>query len=270
MMQPPPTGNTMFSPQAHVVLCEHCGAPIEAAVSGGTHPCRYCGAQNRIVGRNEALLAQPKGPPVPEMERLARLRAQDGRPLLPPPSLAGLIEAGQIPAWKLQEAQVIWQQTRAELGASPKSYEAAERLLFLTMMLSSKFGEQNDFARQRAMFESALDAFSLPRHRQTMRCYLARAAAKMGDMAGAEEWLRPCDARSDDLESDSEYRFSRAMIDTFRGNYQQVLQVLGPSNAEVPIQDAMDDVCAMFRANAWEKLGQVPAAVGILRERMSR
>jgi hypothetical protein len=263
------TGNTMFSPAVHVVLCQNCGAPIDAAIQGGMLPCRYCGAQNLVCARNEALVTEPRGAPIPEYERLARLRAQDGRPLLPPQSLLALMPDGDIPAWKIQEALAVWQSTRRELQAT-NNFEAAERLLFLSMALSNKFSEQNDLARQRAMFESALDVFTLPRHRQIMRCCLARSAAKLGDLQGAEAWLRPCDPASDDLESDSEFRFARALIDTFTGNYQRVLQALGQTPDAFPIQDAMDDVCAVFRANAWEKLGQVPTAVNLLRDRMSK
>jgi tetratricopeptide (TPR) repeat protein len=263
------TGNTLFSPTAHVVLCQSCGAPIEAAIVGGVLACRYCNAQNRIAGRSETAVSATRGPQLPEHERLARLRAQDGRPLLPPQSLVSLMPDGDIPVWKMQEALAVWQSTRRELATS-NSYEAAERLLFLTMALANCYSEQNDLVRQRAMFESALDAFTLPRHRQTMRCYLARAAAKQGDLQGAEAWLAPCDAFSDDLGSDSEHRFSRALIDTFNGNFQRVLEVLGSAPEAVPIQDAMDDVCAVFRANALERMGYLQPAVEQLKQRMSK
>lgn len=263
------TGNTLFSPTAHVVLCQSCGAPIEAAIVGGIVACRFCNAQNRIAARSETAVSATRGPQLPEPERLARLRAQDGRPLLPPQSLASLMPDAEIPVWKMQEALAVWQSTRREL-ATTNNYEAAERLLFLTMGLANRYSEQNDLVRQRAMFESALDVFTLPRHRQTMRCYLARAAAKMGDLPGAEAWIAPCDAFSDDLGSDSEFRFSRALIDTFSGNFQRVLEVLGAQAEAVPIQDAMDDVCTAFRANALEKMGYLAAAVEQLKYRMTK
>jgi hypothetical protein len=46
--------------------------------------------------------------------------------------------------------------------------------------------------------------------------------------------------------------------------------VLGSTSELVPIQDAMDDVCAVFRANAWEKMGQMQYAVNVLQERMAK
>jgi DNA-directed RNA polymerase subunit RPC12/RpoP len=262
-------GQTMFSPTTRVLLCQNCGAPVEAAVGGGVFQCRYCGAQSQVRARNETLVAGPKGPPLSEYERIARLRAQDGRPLMPPQSLMALIPGGEIPDWKQAEVLAVWQSTRRELE-STDNFDAAERLMFLSLALANKYGAQQDLLRQRAMHESVLDAVSLPRHRQVVRCALARCAAKLGDLAGAEAWLAPCDAASDDLECDSEYRCSRALVDTFAGNYQRVIQVLGQTPEDVPIQDAMDDLGTVFRANAWERLGQVPTAVNQLRWRMSQ
>jgi len=267
-MQQVPQQTSSFSPMLHVVLCQHCGAPLQAAVSGGMMPCRFCGVQNRVMARNTTSLAQGRtSPPLPEHERIARLRAQDGKPLLPPSSLMGIFQGGGIPVWKMQEAMAIWQATRKQLE-SVQDYEAAERLMFLTMGLSNLYSEQGDLMRQRGMFESVLDVVTLPRHRQVMMSYLARASAKLGDLAGAEEWLRLCDPQSDDLESDSEWRAARALIDTLAGNYQRVVQVLGSDNNGIPIQDALDDYCAVLRANAWEKMGQMQAAVGLLLDRM--
>lgn len=40
---------TAFSTQARVLLCQHCGAPIEVANAGGLSPCSFCEAQNRVV-----------------------------------------------------------------------------------------------------------------------------------------------------------------------------------------------------------------------------
>jgi hypothetical protein len=124
--------------------------------------------------------------------------------------------------------------------------------------------------RLRAMYESALDVFTLPRHRQMMRGYLARNAVREGDLAAAEQWLAPCDPGSDDLETDSAFRYSRALVETARGNFQGVLQLLGQGLEDVPIMDAMDAACAILRANAWEKGGQLQVAVDQLQQAMRR
>jgi hypothetical protein len=260
--------DTTFSFQARILLCTHCGAPLEASPAGGQIPCRYCHAVNQLSVRDDRpAFASPQAP-ISEQERINRLRAQDGKPLLPPPSLQALLPNGQLPAWKVQEALAVWQATRQELRVTA-NFEAAERLLFLTMVLSHHFVEQSDKLRQRAMLESALEVFTLPRHRQVMRGYLCRSACRLGDLQAAEQWLGPCDRQSDDLETDSEYRYSRAFIDTARGDWNAVLRSLGGRFEDVPIQDAMDAVCSVLRANAWERLGQPQAAVALLQQAMA-
>jgi hypothetical protein len=54
------------------------------------------------------------------------------------------------------------------------------------------------------------------------------------------------------------------MLDTTRGDFQAVVRVLGARNEDVPIMDAWDPAAAVFRANAVEKLGNVPAAIDVL------
>jgi tetratricopeptide (TPR) repeat protein len=260
-----------FSDQRRVLLCEHCGAPFEALPAGGSVQCRYCNAYSAIGQRDErpVFAGLPAQQPLPEPERLIRLRAQDGRPMLPPGSLLSLMPNGQLEAWKVAEAITVWQNTRRELRTS-NDFEAAERLLFLTIVLSQHFFEQGDRERQRALFESALEVFSLPRHRQMMLCYLSRCACRAGDLDAAQRWLTQCDARSDDLAMDSSYRFSWAFIDTARGNFQGVIAALGAQFDQIPIQDALDGSACALRANALERLGNLPGATGELRTGFAR
>lgn len=260
--------DTSFSYQLRVVACDRCGAPLEASVAGGNFTCRFCHAHNQLAVRDEGMMAPPRAP-IPEHERIARLRMQDGKPLLPPPSLVHLVPDGTIQEWKIDEAIAVWNGARQELRVARSNYDAAERLVFLTMVLAQHFQGKGDKLRQRALLEGALDVVSLPRHRQIMRGYLCRAAVRAGDIQAAEAWLAPCDVTSDDLQTDSAYRFSRAFLDTARGDFQRVLQILGQNPEEVPIEDACDEVCAVFRANAWEKLGRPDVAAGLLRRSLS-
>jgi len=170
-----------------------------------------------------------------------------------------LVEGGAIPEWKVDEAIHIWQATRRELKTSVNP-ASAERLLFLTMLLAQRFFGQGDQKRERALFESALNALSLPRHRQLMRGYLTRAAARQGDLAAAEAWLAPCDRQSDDLQMDSAYRYSRAYIDLLKGDWNAVGQGLGWNESDVPILDAMESMCVVMRAHALEMLGRIELA----------
>jgi hypothetical protein len=261
---------TMFTAEIRVLLCENCGAPLEAPIDGGALACTYCRAQNVVATRDERpTLGMPAVPmPIDEDERMRRLRTQDGRPMMPPQSLMYLMSGSSFDPSKVQEAFLVYQATRKEVKAT-HSPDAAERLYFLTLIASNYLAETNDDARRRAILETSLDTLFLPRHKQVLRAQLSTAAAREGDLVAAERWLAPCDARSDDLDSDSAWRVTRAYIDTVRGDHRAVLAVLGHLDNQIPIADARDPQAAVLRANALERLGDIPNAVQALRSRMS-
>ncbi|MDQ3037263.1 MAG: hypothetical protein M3Y87_33020 [Myxococcota bacterium] len=260
---------TNFTAEIRVLLCESCGAPLEAPIDGGPITCSYCRAQNVLSTRDERpTLGMPAVPvPIDENERMQRLRSQDGRPLVPPQSLMYLLRGSSFDPSKVQEGFLVYQATRKELKAT-HSPDAAERLYFLTLIANNYLVEQKDDPRRRALLETSLDALFLPRHKQVVRCLLATAAAKEGDAAAAERWIAPCDTRSDDLESDSAWRVCRAYIDTARHDFRAVLALLGAVDDQVPIADSRDPIAAVLRANALERSGDAAAAVAALRARM--
>ncbi|MBN1335109.1 MAG: hypothetical protein JXB39_04055 [Deltaproteobacteria bacterium] len=242
-----------------VLACEACAAPIEAPLEGGEVACGACGRVNVVAARPQATRLSFGTSTLSEEERLNRLRAQDHKPLLPPESLKSLVEGGGIPDWKMQEATLVWLASRKELVATG-SLESAERLSFLTLLFSNRLKGDENLLKRRAMYESALEAFNLPRHQQTMLCDLASQAARHGDVRSAEKWLNLCDPRSDDLHADSYYRYARAIVDTVRGDALDVLEVLGETYDRVPIMDALDGLCTVLRAHAWEQRGDVAKA----------
>jgi hypothetical protein len=251
-----------------VSLCVQCAAPVALAAQGGTAVCTQCGAPNELRPRDDRPLGYG-GAPAQEAMRLQLLRQQDGRPLVPPPSVLQLLEAGSLPQWKVQEATMLWQQARRE-SAATQNPDAAERLFFLTLSLADYFTDAGDLLRVQGLYESALDALPLPRQKQMMRGALSRLAVRAGDLAAAEMWLAPCDARSDDLQSDSAWRLARAMIDTARGDHPAVFAVLGGRFEDVPVLDAMDAMAVLLRANAWERSGNLDAAFAALMAYLTR
>lgn len=266
-----PAVRTHFTAEIRVLLCEGCGAPLEAPVAGGQFACTYCRAMNVVSTRDERpTLGMPAMPvPIDENERIRRLRMQDGRPLMPPPSLMPLFPNGQIEPWRVQEVFTVFQQTRKEVKAT-HSPDAAERLYFITLIVSNYLGEQNDLPRLRALLETSLDTLELPRHKQMIRGMLSRNAVREGDLMAAERWIGPCDPRSDDLESDSAFRLARSFIDTAKNDFQAVLGLVGAVDDQVPVADTMDASVAVLRANALEKLGDLDGAVRALRDRMQK
>ena len=62
--------------------------------------------------------------------------------------------------------------------------------------------------------------------------------------------------RSDDLHIDTAYRISRAYVSTAKRDFNTVLQVLGQRRDDIPIADGNDELAAVMRANAFEKVGR--------------
>jgi hypothetical protein len=69
-----------------------------------------------------------------------------------------------------------------------------------------------------------------------------------------------------ELDSDSEYRISIAVLGAMDRDGARMLHVLGQAKDAIPIADSMDDLASVLRAHAYELVGNVPAASQILRE----
>jgi len=206
----------------------------------------------------------PRSPPSDEAQRRERLRPQDGKPMLAPPGLEGLIVGSDVPPHKLQEARMIFAATCQHLATQPADIAAAERLVWLVAVLANTLLETGDTAGIRAITEAAMEVLMLPRHRQQMRARLAILAARANDLDSAEAWLAGCDPGSEDLQTDSAYRVARAMADTAARRPERVLEVLGASEQEVPIEDARDPSATVLRAHAFEQRGELDKARALL------
>jgi hypothetical protein len=227
--------------------------------------CPHCRAPIAFGPRPDTSV--PRSPPTDERARRERLRPQDGKPLLPPPGLESLVNGSAVPPHKMQEARMIWSATRRALAANPADIPASERLVWLTMVIRNSITDERVV---RALLEGALEVSMLPRHRQGLRGHLARGAAKLGDLASADAWLSACDPYSEDLQADSPYRVSMAFVETARGRWHETLVLLGGTEEEVPIDDMMDGIATVLRANAWERMGNLPAAEQVLTKYMAR
>ena len=247
--------------------CDACGLAIQTPIQGGTTQCSRCQAPFAAYARPDTVI--PRSPPTDEGARRARLRAQDGKPMLPPPGFEQLISGSAIPPHKMQEARMVWSATRRQLQGQPGDLAAADRLVWLTTVLRNTLGAQDE-AAIRALLEGAMEVLIIPRHRQMIRCHLARGAVKEGDLQSAEAWLEGCDPGNEDLPADSSYRITRAFIDLAKDQPQSVLEVLGGNEQEVPIDDSLDPLATVFRAGAWEKLGQIDTARAVLTAFMAR
>jgi hypothetical protein len=249
-----------FATDVRVLTCPQCGAPLRSAPSGGQVVCQYCHAPSVVKARDDRPLA-PLGPPVSEEGRMQGLWAQSqayANTQLPP-EMVQLLRNGPLTPATFPQGLALWQLYIQRAAAG--DFQASEFATLMTGSLSSYCVMHNDELRQRALFETALDVLPNPNHKQVMRCNLARAAIKAGDLAAGQVWMASCNPTPVDLEADSAYRATYAAMSTARGEFQNVVAALGPHVNAVPLVPPIQVLCNVYRANALEKMGNVAVAV---------
>ncbi|MBX3206173.1 MAG: hypothetical protein KF764_13970 [Labilithrix sp.] len=253
-----------FSTDVRILTCPQCGAPIELGRGGGQTQCAYCRAPLVVAARDDAPL-QHGASPLSEPERIEGLRAQaasfENKRL--PPEMLAVLAGGPLTRERVGPMLGVWRMycQRASAG----DVAAGDNAVLLTGALSGHFAAKvEDLPRQRALLESTLDALRAPSQKQVIRCSLARASARVGDLASAQTWFAACDPRSADLQADTAYRMTHATLATARGDFRSALAALGPSPIAVPIALPSRLHAGVLRANALEKLGDLTAAVAQL------
>lgn len=203
--------------------------------------------------------------PSNEALRLEKLRGQDGQPMLPPPNLRSLAGGGGLDPNQRGQAEAMWQAAFAETQSAP-SFPAEERLFWTTFMLAQHHAEQGRRDVAGPLLEQTQPRLQQPRFFQIVTGMLARTVAAQGHVERASQFLAQLDPHSDDLQIDTNYRFSTAYVALLRDDARTALVALGSSIDEVPISDAYDRVCGLYRAHAYEALGNVEVAVQQLQQ----
>jgi len=251
---------THYSHETRLTICGKCGAPIEAAVAGGSVQCSYCRHVGVVGARDERedleLARQASASAMSEADRLNVLRRQAGRPLELPASLAPWVAAGRLAPEHVPGAQAEWRRVLPTLAGGAPPHEQ-ERFFHLTRLLGEALGGPHE----RATFESAVDALSDPRHRHILRCELSIGASREGDATAAEQWLAPCHPAPTDLHMDSAHRLARAYLATAAGDPSRVWWLLGRTAGDVPVVDGRTAEADVLRAHAAEADGDPSAAV---------
>lgn len=252
-------GKTIYSHDLRLVACAQCGAPIEAELDGGVVRCEYCGAQSQLARRDEstdrAEAQQALAQSTSESERLERLWAQDEQPLAMPASLKPLVSGGSLVPNQQKAALDEWLLTRRRVVGGA-AFAESERLFHLTLLLSPALDDRH----ARALQESAVEILPDRRHRQVLRCMLARHAVRAGDPEAAEQWLEPCNPRATDLRMDTAYRVAASYLATARGDHAGVLGLLAHRVGDVPLARGNDEDTVLLRANALERSGEAAVA----------
>jgi len=194
-------------------------------------------------------------PQVSEAQRFERLRAQDGKPLLPPPSVHSLLGQGGLDPAKAPQAVQMWQAAQQELSAA-HSFPAEERVFWCFFLLAALYSTQGDRHGAAKIARETLPYVQDPRHQQLVLGAMARYSALTRDTKTATESAARLDPRSEDLLVDSTYRLTTAYMAALNGDDATVLSVLGSNTTDIPICDAYDELCGVLRANAHERQGR--------------
>ncbi len=173
--------------------------------------------------------------------------------------MRSLCARGGLDPAKVGEATQLWETALTEVRTTP-SYPSEERLFWLLFLLARHHAENGERPRAQQLLEATIPYLNDPRHAQIGFGLAARNAGAMGDHDAAARWAAQLDPRSEDLQIDTNYRFSVAYVALLRDDMQTVLQVLGSEVDDVPISDAYDDVCGVLRAHAHERLGRLDVA----------
>ncbi len=251
-----------FSTDVRILTCPQCGAPIQASLQGGHIQCTYCHAPLAVSARDDRTVQRPAGPGLTEPERMQGLWAQAqafGDKQLPM-EMVQVLSGGALTPDRVGMALTIWRAYCQR--ASQGDFAAGEFAVLMTGSLSSYFAVvANDPTRQRALFESTLEALREPTQKQVVRCQLARSSAKAGDLRSAGTWFAACDPASPDLQADTAYRVTYAYLATQHGDFRNVLAALGNAPTAIPIALPSRLQVDVIRANAYEKLGDMNTAV---------
>lgn len=248
-------------------ICPACGSPDRMASTGGPATCAHCSAVCTLPDRTRLLSAPSAGPtPLPpnDTERLQLLRTQDGRARQPSPNLQAVLGGMTILPGREQEAFAIWQSLRAR--AANGDVAASEDMATLTLLLTRVPSIMAQPLLVQAVCESTLDAAVLPRHRQEQLGRLCRMAVARGDRAEAGMMLAAMISGGPEIDIDSDYRISAAVVATADRDGGRVLALLGGRKDDIPIVDSLDPMASVFRANAYELLGDPGAAARTLGE----
>lgn len=194
--------------------------------------------------------------------RLAKLKGQTRPQRGPSATLTAALGARTILPGREQEAYEIWRGLLER--ASSGDAAAGEDMVMLTVLLANELSDK--VTELRALTQEALGAARLPRHRQEQLGRLCRLAVREANPNAAFEALSAMTVDPPDIESDSELRVSAAALATLLGKTDHVLAVLGARANDVPIDASLGPISIVLRANAYEKLGQLPEAADALRE----
>jgi len=249
--------------ELRVLSCDSCGAPCEAPPAGGTTRCTYCDTQ-MVVGRRRLDAVRPVHALTGDA-RLAKLRLQSGRPLpdnpystvTPPPGCEGLTRTGQLPVIEQLSRRV--REALALVRAAP-GFDHERMLWWCATMLNQGYGMHERHLERRAVLERAIDELTDPGFRHMLFVNLAGAAAGVGQLSAARQWMARCDPEPEDILLDSGYRIGMGSVLVRTDDLGEVLRHVGARRGDVPEAHQYRLLFALYRIHAHEGRGDLDEA----------
>lgn len=274
------SNNQTFALEARVLMCQHCGAPLNVSALGGDTRCEYCDTVNRIAPRPELPVPPSQPPPQPqvpegvrEQQRLGSLHNQAAsyntvsNPYAvyqAPPGLevlgAEVVRKGFRDTEATQKVQSRFSQAVQACKTSPGDPSVQRQCYWLARVLAQCYNAQDQFLRQRAVLETASEVLEDEGHQYLMRCALSSAARAMGELTAADQWLAQCDPAPALLDLDTQYRTTAACLALVRNQWGKTLALVGPGQGDVPFEPSSRMLSRGIRAAALEGAGNRSAA----------
>ncbi len=257
---------------ARVLSCPNCGGPLSALDAGGATTCAYCNATSIVGARPELVtsgivLPDPASPA--ERARLEKLRAsaatfdsdKDRFSLDFAPKGYDDIDGFDSTRETAQRLEKDFRAALADPDSVPErtTWWLAERLVNLWKM-------RKDHVRAGAIAQTASEALSDKRLKQTMFTALAGQARREGDFDAAETWLAQCDAQTTELALDGDFRNGFALLALARGQAKLALRAVGDLATTFPWAPQAAPMGALIRTAAHELAGATATAEEDLRE----
>jgi hypothetical protein len=173
------------------------------------------------------------------------------------------------PATRSVALETLRRAWRAAVREPDSAGPAEERRRVAIAMVLGSETLDDDKTRTRAMWETCIEVTSARPLRDILRYRLARLALRGGQPGDARAWIEQCDPRPIDLESETERRLSVAHLALVDDRPGEVHELLGASDADVPI--APDFTMAqLLRAHAHAEAGDRARASDTIRETLRR
>ena len=141
----------------------------------------------------------------------------------------------------------------ANCKESKSAFEHQQALFLLTEKLKTIMVCHYDGRRAQELIETAYEVLEDLGFEHSLACTLPAQALADWDLDAAEAWLALADPEAPELELDNDYRRIRGRLLLARERYEEVLDLVGRSRVEIPVeQPQVPAIHALRIAALWQ------------------